>query len=73
MGSSLFPRQNQAPAQSNSAVPNLSHLQQFAALMNGRNPKQLVMNLVQQRGIPSEELDNVMRQAQQIASMFGLK
>lgn len=50
-----------------------SKIKQFAGLMGNRNPKQMVMNLMKQKGIPSEELDEAIRQAQDIARTMGLK
>lgn len=53
--------------------PMLGQIQQFASLIGSRNPEQMVRNLMRQRGIPESELQNAMRQAQDIARQMGIR
>lgn len=53
--------------------PMLGQIQQFAQMVGNRNPEQMVRNLMRQRGIPESELQNAMRQAQDIARQMGIR
>lgn len=53
--------------------PMIGQIQQFARLVGSRNPEQMVRNLMRQRGIPESELQNVLRQAQDIARQMGVR
>lgn len=53
--------------------PMFGQIQQFAQMIGGRNPEQMVRNLMRQRGIPESELQNAMRQAQDIARQMGMR
>ena len=48
-------------------------IRQFAALVGNRNPQQMVRTLMQQKGIPESALQEVMREAQNIANEMGLR
>lgn len=48
-------------------------IRQFAALVGNRNPQQMVRTLMQQRGIPESALQEVLKEAQNIANEMGLR
>lgn len=75
MASSLF-GSNPPPATpqaSNSPAQMIQQIKQFSGMLRGKNPQQMVMSLMKQRGIPMQELDGVMQQAREIAQMMGIK
>lgn len=51
----------------------LQQIKQFAGMVGNRNPEQMVKNYMRQNNIPESELQNVMRQARDIARQFGIK
>ena len=51
----------------------LARIRQFAALVGNRNPQRMVRTLMQQKGIPESALQEVMREAQNIANEMGLR
>ena len=53
--------------------PMFGQIRQFASMIGSRNPEQMVRNLMRQRGIPESELQNAMRQAQDIARQMGMR
>lgn len=75
MASSLFGNSQPpaTPQASNNPMQMMQQIKQFAGTLHGKNPQQLVMNLMKQRGIPMQELDGVMQQAREIAQMMGVK
>ena len=50
----------------------IGNIKQFAGILRGRNPQQLVQNYMRQNGISQQQLDETMRQAQEIAQMMGM-
>ena len=71
MASSLFPKMQQT--QSN-PMQMMAQLQQFAGLVRGRgDPQKMVMAYMQQHGIPQEQLQQTIQQANEIGRMLGLK
>ena len=48
-------------------------IRQFASLVGNRNPQQMVRTLMQQRGIPESALQEVLKEAQNIANEMGLR
>lgn len=77
MASSLFgnnPAPNpplQRPVNNRFAM--LSNLKQFAGMIRGRgDPQQLVRNYMQQNGLGQQQLEQAMREAQEIAQLMGL-
>ena len=71
MASSLFPQM--PPTQSN-PMQMMAQLQQFAGLVRERgDPQKMVMAYMQQHGIPQEQLQQTIQQANEIGRMLGLK
>lgn len=50
----------------------LDQLQNFASQING-DPRQMVQQIVQERGVSQEELNRVVQGAQAFMQQFGLK
>lgn len=74
MASSLFGNSSQMPMTASNPMGMMQQLQQFAGLVRGRgDPQKLVMNYMQQNGIPPDQLQQVMQQAQGMCRMLGLK
>lgn len=48
-------------------------IRQFAGLIGSRNPEQMARNYMKMNNIPESELQNVMRQAQEIARQMGMR
>ena len=53
--------------------PMAAQIMRFAGLIGARNPRQMVMNLMKQRGISDSELEQTIRQAREIARSMGVK
>jgi hypothetical protein len=53
--------------------PTFGKIREFASLVGKRDPRQMVLNLMKQKGISGEELDEAVKQAQEIARMMGLR
>lgn len=75
MASSLFGVSNPAPMmQNNSPFAMIGNIRRFAGMLRGRgDPRQLVMNYMQQNGIPQEQLNAAIQEAQSIAQMMGIQ
>lgn len=64
-----------------SAVPGVANLAnfpmaklgEFAKLMQGRNPEQLIKNFIKMNNINESQYQQIAAQARQICDMFGLK
>ena len=51
----------------------LGNLKQFAGMLRGRgDPQQLVRNYMKQNGLSQQDLEQTMREAQEIAQLMGL-
>lgn len=48
-------------------------IRKFAGLIGSRNPEQMARNYMKMNNIPESELQNVMRQAQDIARQMGMR
>ena len=68
MSSSLFPAHSNTPSLPNTSVPNnmMAQFGQFMQLMQGRNPQQLLNNLLNSGKAPREAYE----QAQQMTRQF---
>ena len=53
--------------------PMAAQIMRFAGIIGARNPRQMVMNLMKQRGISESELEQTIGQAREIARSMGLK
>ena len=62
-----------SPQTQNNPVQMLQQFQQFAKGMTPQQAKQLVEQKLQSGEITQQQLENARRQAQQFASMFGIK
>ena len=59
-------------------MPNLDNfplakIGEFAKLMQGRNPEQLLQNYIKQNNITDAQYQHVAGMARQICNMFGLR
>ena len=61
------------PSGGNLANFPMSRLSQFAQLMRGRNPEQMVQNFIRMNNVDENQYRQVAAQARQICDMFGLK
>lgn len=67
MPSSLFGSQPQSPQMPSNMV---SQLQQFAKQMQGKDPKQAVMNMLQSGQMSNPQYQQLLAQAKQFAPML---
>lgn len=56
----------------NNRAGMIGSIKQFAGMLRGRNPQHLVQNYMRQNGISQQQLDEAMREAQEIAQMMGM-
>lgn len=71
MSNPLFGKAN-AKGQPVSRRTVLDQLQNFASQING-DPRQMVQQIVQERGVSQEDLNRVVQGAQAFLQQFGLK
>lgn len=69
---------NGRSAQTSPGLPNIANfpmakLGEFAKLMQGRNPEQLIQNFIRQNNVNDAQYQQVAGMARQICDMFGLK
>lgn len=57
----------------NAGTGMFQQIRQFAGMIGNRNPEQMVRTLMQQRGIPDSQLQDMKRQAADIAKQMGLR
>ena len=73
MASSLFGNNGPLNTMPQMGGGMFDQIRQFSALIGNRNPQQMVMNLMKQRGIPMEQLNATMQEARTIARQMGMK
>lgn len=61
------------PSGGNPANFPMARLSQFAQLMRGRNPEQMIQNFIRMNNVDENQYRQVAAQARQICDMFGLK
>ena len=54
----------------NNPMQMIQQIKQFAGAMKGKNPQQMVMNLMKQRGITNDQFQQVAAQAKEIANLM---
>ena len=62
-----------SPSGGNLANFPMARLSQFAQLMRGRNPEQMIQNFIRMNHVDEAQYRQVAAQARQICDMFGLK
>lgn len=68
----LFEKATKTPARPVNRGAVLDQLQNFAAQING-NPRDMVQQIVQERGISQQQLNDIVEGAKGFMRQFGLK
>lgn len=72
MSSPLFGRESSQP-QMNNPMSMMQQIRQLASSLNGQDPQAVAMNLAKQRGLSNDQVQAMVKQAQEIASNLGLR